>query len=117
MLPGKYYELVCCRNYRKAINVMLVSFGKWSTGVEKQKINPSMWGLEGVLTQPGVPTPPRLFNNQGLGTVAGFQGFYRQLKTGLSVKLAKEGGNIFLHRARCIMCALGNLFVRLSLAD
>ncbi len=28
--------------------MMLVSFGKKQTGVEKQKINPSMWGLEGV---------------------------------------------------------------------
>ena len=57
MLPGKYYELLCCRNYRKAANVMLVPFEKWQAGVEKQKINPSMWGLEGVLTHPGVAHP------------------------------------------------------------
>ena len=86
-------------------------------GGRKTKNKPQHVGFRGGIDATGGAYPPRLFNNQGLGTVAGFQGFYRQLKTGLSVKLAKEGGNIFLHRARCIMCALGNLFVRLSLAD
>ena len=57
LLPRKYYELSCCRHYREAANVMLVSFRKRYAGVERQKINPSMWGSEGVLTQPGVSTP------------------------------------------------------------
>jgi|GEM_PF-3335237 len=32
-------------DYREAPNVMLVSFENRYAGVEKQKINPSMWGL------------------------------------------------------------------------
>lgn len=57
MLPEKYYEFVCCRNYRKAVNVMLVSFEKRSTGVEKQKINPSMWGFRGGIDATGGAYP------------------------------------------------------------
>ena len=39
------FGVVVIIDYREAPNVMLVSFENRYAGVEKQKINPSMWGL------------------------------------------------------------------------